>query len=198
MLVLLRAIARMATFVLLVALAALGLAVAVFSIQGDTRAVSLPRLADHFQLPELREVVGPYLDRLEAEGGWAWISIGAGAALIAAGSLLLAGVLVPRRERLVVLEEQDEARLAARRRPLAQVAAALAERERGVTQTKVRVRPARLGRGRLGVVSYYSRGHQPEEIQRRVSAAVEPLAAAFRLTSQVRARLGRRRKARVQ
>lgn len=198
MLLLLRAIARLTTFVLLIALAALGLATAVFSIQGDTRALSLPRLADHFQLPELRDEVGPYLDRLEGDGPTAWISVGAGAGTIAVGVLLLAGVFMPRRERLVVLEEQDEARLAARRRPFAQVAAALAEQERGVTQTRVRVRPARLGRGRLRVATYYSHGRSREEIERRVSAAVAPLADAFRLRKQVRARLGERGSARVQ
>lgn len=195
---LLRALVRLVVFVLLVALAALGLATAVFSIQGDTAALSLPSLAGHLQLPGLRDAVGPYLDRLEADGATAWVSVGAGAAAIAVGLLLLAGVLLPHRERLVVLSDQDDARLAARRRPFARVAAALAERERGVTKTKVRVRPGRLGRRRLAVAAYYSRGRLPEEIEERVAAAVEPLAVAFRLHSRIRARPGERGRARVQ
>jgi len=200
MVLLFRAIARLITFALMLTLAALGVAVAVFSIQSDEQALSLPALARHLQLPDLRRIVGDYLVSLEADGPTAWISVGAGAAVVAAGLLLLVGALAPRRERLLVLEQQEGGdRLAARRRPLTQIAGALAEQERGVTQAKARLRPGRWGRGgRLGLTAFHPRNRQPAEIQTQAAAAIAPLANAFALRARVRTRLGERGKARVQ
>lgn len=191
MVLILRAIARLIALLLLIALALLGLATAIFSIQGDARALSLPTLARHFHLPQLRELVDDFVSHLEAGGPVAWVSVGGGAAAIALGMLLLIGALAPRRERLVVLEQKGKARLAARRRPLAQIAGGLVEQVRGVTDERTRVRPRRVGRGgRLKVSAYHSRAFPSPEIERRASAAVTQLADAFSLKLRVRARQG--------
>lgn len=196
----LRAVTRLVTGALLLALAALGLAAAVFSLQGDSGALSLPTIARHFQLPALRELVGDYLSSLERSGPTAWISVGAGAAAIGLGLLLVIGALVPRRERVLVMQHQEgESLLVARRRPLTQIARALAEQERGVTVAKVRLRAGRwrLG-GRLSVAAFHPRTRVPEEVVARVSAAIAPLTDAFGLRSAVRARLGEHGRARVE
>jgi len=191
MVLVLRAIDRLIALLLLLALALLGLATAIFSIQGGTRALSLPTLACHFHLPQLREVVEDFLSHLEADGPVAWVSVGGGAAAVVLGTLLLIGALTPRRERLAVLEQSGRARLAARRRPLAQIAGALVEQVRGVTDERTRVRPRRAGRGgRLKVSAYHSRTFPSAEIEQRASAAVRPLADAFSLELRVRARQG--------
>lgn|GEM_PF-1338774 len=196
----LRALTRLTAFVLLLALAALGLATAVFSIQGDSRTLSLPKLAGHLRLPRLDGIVGDYLASLERSGPTAWVSVGAGAAAVAIGLALLVGVLAPRRERLLVLEDEaDGSRLAARRRPLRQIAGTLVEQERGVTVAKTRLRPSRWGSGgRLRLTAFHPRNRKPEEIAASASLAVEPLAKAFRLRTRVRARLGERGRRRVQ
>ncbi|MCA1700476.1 MAG: hypothetical protein LC790_16885 [Actinobacteria bacterium] len=191
MVLILRAIDRVIALLLLLALALLGLATAIFSIQGDTRALSLPTLARHFHLPRLRELVGDFLSHLEAGGPVAWVSVGGGVAAIALGMLLLVGALAPRRERLVVLEQNGDARLAARPRPLAQIAGALVEQVRGVTDERTRVRPQRVGRsGRLSVSAYHSHAFSAPDIEQRASAAVTTLADAFSLRLRVRARRG--------
>jgi hypothetical protein len=194
MILLLRLIARLLAFVLLVALALLGLAVAVFSIQGDADALSLPRLAEYFQLPELRSDAGRWLDQLEEPGPVALASLGGGVAAIAAGVLLLAGTIVPPRERLLVVEEEDDGRLAARRRAVAQAARSLAEPVRGVTAAKVRVRPRRRGRGgRLAVVAVHPRTVAGSEVEERVREVLVPLSEGFSLRARVRARRGKPR-----
>lgn len=191
MVLILRAIDRLIALLLMLALALLGLATAIFSIQADTRTLSLPTLARHLHLPQLREVVGDFLSQLEAGGPVAWVSVGGGAAGITLGMLLLVGALAPRRERLVVLEQDGTARLAARRRPLAQIAGALVEQVRGVTKERTRVRPRRIGHGgRLKVTAYHSHSFPSPEIERRASAAVAPLADAFSLKLRVSARRG--------
>jgi|SRR5215211_2772206 len=194
MVLVLRAVARLVAFLALLALALLGLATAIFSIQGDARALSLPTLGRHLQLPELRELIDDYLSQLEAGGPVAWVSVGGGAAAIVLGILLLIGALARRRERLVVLEQNGEARLAARRRPLAQIAGSLVAQVRGVTDERTRVRARRTRRGgRLTVFAYHSRSFSSPEIEQRASAAVMPLADAFSLSLRVRARPGKRK-----
>ncbi len=194
MILLLRAVARFVVLVLLVALALVGLAAAVFSIQGGDRPLSLPGLAEHIRLVEVEETVGDYLDQLEADGPLAKASALAGAGAVLAGLLLLLGVLAPRRERLVIFDDGEAGRLAARRRTLARVAEALAEQARGVTEAKARVRPrGRLRKGRLRVTVSHPRNYRDSEVEERVLSAVSPLVDSSGLTPRVEARVGKGR-----
>ena len=72
---LLRTLARLVTFALLVALSLCGLAIAVFAIGGSTSGdFSLPGLAKLVHLPQLRSDIGELYARLEAPGSVAAIS----------------------------------------------------------------------------------------------------------------------------
>ena len=128
----------------LVLLAACGLSIAIFSIGwSPTGDFNLPGLARLVHLGELRNQVGELLYDLAAPGPVAAITVLCGLGGIAVGLLLLVGMFWPRRERLVVLEASEEGTLAARRRVLGRAAGALADQARGVTATKVKVRPGR-------------------------------------------------------
>ncbi len=190
MVVLLRALARLVTFVLLVTLAAVGLAVAIFSV-GGSGDLSLAGLAELAGLPELEQKAGRLLRALESDGPIAARSALAGLGVAAVGVLLLIGALAPTRERLVVLDRTDEGTLAARRRPLSQVARALVEQARGVTAGKVKLRPSRGERGgKLKIQAAHSGASDPDQIEQQATAAVSPLAKDFQLKTRVRARLG--------
>jgi hypothetical protein len=190
---LLRALARLVALVLFVVLALAGLTAAVFTIQGGDRPLSLPGLAQHIRLSEVRENVGDYLDRLEEDGSLARKSALAGAGAVAAGVLLLLGILSPRRKRVVVFDDGGNGRLAARRRKLAEAAEALAGQVRGVTDAKADVRPSsRLRRGRLRVKVAHGRNQRQGEIRERVLSAVSPLVEASGLKPRVEAKVGER------
>ncbi len=191
MVLLLRTLARLVTFLLLAALALAGLALAIFSIGGGDGAVSLPELARYVRLPELREEAGNYLTQLEDAGSAAAYSALAGAAALLAGVLLLAGALAPRRERLVLLEQSENGRLTARRRTLSQVAEALAEQARGVTEAKARVRTSRWnGGGRVTVLATRPRSSSAETTEEKAARNLAPLAQDFGLKPRVRSKLG--------
>jgi len=190
MILLLRALARLATFLILVALAACGLAVAVFSI-GSSGDFSLPGLAELLGLPGLKEEAGRLLGSVEAEGSVAVVTALVAVGAIAIAALLLTGALASRRERLVVLDREDEGTVAARRRALAKVAAALAEQARGVTASKVKLRPRRRDRGgRLAVRAAHPRTADPKEVERQALESLDPLTRAFGLKARIRPRLG--------
>jgi len=190
---LLRAVTRLITFLLLAALALAGLAVAVFCIEGGRNGLSLPALARQVHLPQLRHEVGAFLHALEASGPVAKLSALGGLGAVALGVLLLVGVLRSRRERLALLEAGEQGTLAARRRPLSQVASALVEQVRGMTQTRARVRPRRRGHGgRLLVRIDQPRGTATDDAtKQRVASAVTPLTEPFGLRLRVRVRNGR-------
>jgi len=192
---LLRAVTRLITFLLLAALALAGLAVAVFCIEGGRTGLSLPALARQVHLPQLRHEVGAFLHALEASGPVAKLSALGGLGAVALGVLLLVGVLRSRRERLALLEAGEQGTLAARRRPLSQVASALVEQVRGMgmTQTRARVRPRRRGHGgRLLVRIDQPRGTATDDAtKQRVASAVSPLTEPFGLRPRVRVRNGR-------
>ena len=192
MIVFVRALGRLLTFVLMVVLALAGLAVAIFSIGGDSRSVSIPALADYLELPALRDAVGDWLGRLEADGPTAWWSVLGGAMAILVGLIILIGYLLPIRERLLTLAETENGRLAARRRALAQAARALAERQRGVLRAKTRARTSRWARGSLSVRADRPASAPAEEVEKRVQTAITPLAEAFGLRTRVRSRVGAR------
>lgn len=185
---LLRALVRLVTFVLLVALAVAGLATAIFSL-GGSGDLSIPGLADLAGLPELEDETGRLLGALEADGSIALRSALAGLAAIALGVLLLVGALAPARERLLVLDKRDEGTLAARRRPLSQAAGTLVEQPRGVSAAKVKLRPSRGERGgTITIKAAHPATADPAQIEREATAAVGPLAEAFELRTRVRPR----------
>jgi uncharacterized protein DUF6286 len=186
--ILLRALLRLVTFVLLVVLAVAGLAAAVFSIQGGTGGLSLPKLAEYAQLPAVRDRTGDLLSAVEASGGVARYSLLAGALAVLLGLLLLVAALVPRRERLVELERGDDGTLNARRRPLAQAARALVEPARGVTEAKVRARARRRGGGTLRVRALRTRPAQDAAIRASIAERLQPLTQPFKLKTTVRVR----------
>ena len=190
---LLRAIVHLVSFVLLAALAAAGLVVAVFCLEGSRDGLSLPALARYVHLPELRDEVGGFLHALEASGPVAKLSALGGLAAIGVGLLLLFGILRRRGDRLAVLEDGDQGTLAARRRPLAAVASALVEQVRGISETRARVRPRRRGRGgRVVVLIDRPRGAATEESAvERAASALTPLADPFHLRPRIRIRRSR-------
>lgn len=189
MILFLRAIARLVAFLLLVALAVVGLAVAVASL-GSGRGFGIPGLAELVNLPQLEERVRDLFDQVGSPGATEIVPALAGLGAIVVGILLLVGALWPRRERLVTLEQGSEGTLAARRRALAQIAGALAEQARAVSATKVRVRPRRRGRGgRLEVRAVHPRSAEAGDVERQATGSLEPLTSAFALKTKVRPRL---------
>ena len=185
MIVLARALVRLVGFVLLVALAASGLALAVFCIGTGTTGPSLGNLARLLHLGSLRGTVGHWLGQLESPGSVAVLAAACGIGAILLGLLLLAGILVPRRERLVTLSRGEPGTVAARRRPLAQLATTLVERERGVTEARVRVRPMRRTGGRLSVRASRVRRADPAQVQAAVREALAGLTEPFKLKARV-------------
>lgn len=194
MVLLLRTLARLIAAALLVALALLGLATAIFSIQSDSRTLSLTTLARHFRLPELRGVVGPWLAHLASPGPTAWASLGGGLAAIAVGLLLLVGLVLPPRERLLLVEDREEGRLLARRRALGQMASALGSRVRGVTAMRARVRPRRRGPGgQLRLRATHVPSASSVEVESQLDLALAPFAESFQLKRRVGTQAGRTR-----
>ena len=193
MIVLARALVRLVGFVALLALAAAGLVLAVFCIGTGTSGPSLGYLAKLLHLASLRGTVGHWLGQLEAHGSVAAIAAACGFGAVLLGLLLLAGVLVPRRERLVTLSRGEPGTLAARRRPLAQVATTLVERVRGVTEARVRVRPLRRTGGRLSVRASHTRRADPGQVQAAVREALGGLTEPFKLKARLEVRRRGRR-----
>lgn len=180
-----RLLARVVGFLVLVALAAAGILLAVFCIGTGTHGPSLGDLARLLSLASVRNNVGHWLDRLAAPGSVAVIAGLCGLGAMALGLLLIAGVLVPRRERLVQLAEDERGTLAARRRPLAQIATTLVEQVRDVSEARVRVRPFRRSGGRLSVRASRTRPANPGEVKSAVSEKLESLTEPFKLKARV-------------
>jgi hypothetical protein len=187
-----RTLARLVGFLLLVALSLLGLAAAVFAIQGGDATLSYPQLAEWLGLPELRDEVGTLYERLEADGPVAIVSLLAGLAAVLVGLTLVVGALAPRREREATLEQSDEGRISARRRPLARAAEVLARRAGGVGDVKARVLPSWRGGGRLRVRADLTRkaAEDPGAVRREVEQSITPLTGPFELRCKISTRAG--------
>ncbi len=181
------ALVRLVSFLLLLALAVLGLAVAVAAVNpgGVTELVGLP---------QLRDAVGGWFSDLAASGPIALASALGGAGAVLLGLVLLAGLLVPRRERLVRLASGDSGTISARRGPLAQIAGHLAEQVRGVTSSRTKVKSRRRGGGRLKVRVDRPRTAPPRAIKQAVAEQLENLAGPFKLKASVQTRLGEKGK----
>jgi len=185
MIVLARALVRVVSFLLLVILAVAGIALALFCIGTGTSGPSLGGLASLLDLRALRDTIGSWLTQLEAPGPVAGVAALCGLGAILLGLLLLAGILVPRRERLVTLTSGEYGTLAARRRPLAQAATALVEQVRGVTEARVRVRPRRRAGGRLAVRASRTRRVDAEQVRGDVGEQLSGLTDPFKLKARV-------------
>lgn len=181
MIYLLRAIARLVTFLLLLVLALAGLALAVFALSKANSGVG-----EFLRLPLLRDETGGFLGGLEggqAPGG----ALLGGLLAMLAGIVLLIGALRRPAEGTLVFEEGSGGRLAARKRPLSQVAGVLASQVRGVTEPRVRVKPKRRGTGgRIEVRALHARTADAKALERSVGEALTPLADARSVRVRVR------------
>jgi hypothetical protein len=189
---LLRAFARVIGAVLMVLLALLGLGVAMYCVDALVSLGSI-RPDRLLHLPSVRQHVGRFLDQVGAPGPTAGLALLCGLGAMLLGILLLIGVLGRRRQRLVILESDSQTgAIAARRRPLGEMARALAEPASGATSVK---RPtfslSRRGtRGKLKINATRTRTTDPRELQTAVQTAVEPITEPFGLRPRVRVRLG--------
>jgi len=189
-----RGLARLVALVLTVAFAVAGLAVAVFSLQGGTAALSLPSLAGHAQLDDLLGDAGDFLASLEAGGPTAKIAALAGAGAVLLGLLLLFGVLARRRERLIVVRRDDGGTVAARPRALGHAAATLAEQSRDVLGVKARTGARRRGTGgRLRLTVHLGRSTDRGAATAAIRDRVQVLTGGFSLRLRVRGRGAPRR-----
>lgn len=191
MILALRALARVVAVLLPAALALVGLAVAIASV-GRDEGFSLPWLAELIGLPSLERAVGDWLASLEADGPVAVVAALCGAGAVLLGLALLAGVLVPRRERLVTLHSGEEGAITARRRALGDVGQALVEGADDVTRAQVKARPRRRSGARLRVTAHRTRPADPASVRSATTAALEPLTAKLPLQAKVRTRRGER------
>lgn len=189
MILLLRALARLVSFLLLVILALAGLAIAIFAIGGGAGGFSLPGLARLVHLPDLRDQVGMLLTSVEAPGAVAAKTAAAGAGAVVLGVALIVGALWPRRERMVTLESSDGGTLAARRRPLTRAAEALADQTRGLVARKVSVRPGRRDGGRIRVRARHAPTDDGGELRKSTEAHLAPLAEPFGLRTRTKIRV---------
>jgi hypothetical protein len=185
MILLARALVRLVSVVLLVVLALAGLVLAVACIGTGTSGASLGGLASLLELNALRDTVGDWLAQLEAPGPVAVTAALCGLGAILLGLILLAGILVPRRERLVGLSSDEHGTLAARRRPLAQAATALVEQVRGVTNVRVRVRPHRRAGGRLRVRAARTTHSDASQVEDAVRGQLTGLTEPFNLQARI-------------
>ena len=181
--ILARAVVRLLSFLLLAVLAGLGLVVA-------AAAVDPSFVTGLIGLGQLRDGVGGWFDALAADGPVALAGALAGAAAIALGILMLSGLLVPRRERLVRLRRTGHGTLSARRRPLSQVATHLVEQARGVTQARAKLKPRRRGGGRLKIRVDRSRSVSAGEAKASATSQLESLTGPFKLKVAVQTRVG--------
>jgi hypothetical protein len=181
----LRTLVRVVSFVLLVVLALAGLAVAALAVAPDA-------IAQAVGLPDLRAAVERWFDGLAGDGPVATTEALVGAGGVLLGLALLAGLLVPRRERLVTLRRTDLGSLDARRRALAAVARSLSEQVRGVTEAKVKVKPRRRGGGRLRVRAMRPRPADARAVDRAINDQLAGLTGPFRLKASVSSRVADR------
>lgn len=189
-----RALARLIGMLWMLALALLGLGVALYCFDGlvSLDSVRPDRLLG---LPGVRRYVGHFLDQLVAPGPTAGLALICGLGAMLLGLLLLLGTLRSAKQRLALLEpNKDDGILAARPRTLREMSQALAEQAAGAASVKrPKLRLARSGaRGRLTVTASRARTDDRRVVERAVKDQLEPLSAPFKLKARVRVRVGDR------
>lgn len=193
MVLLLRALAAVVGLLLLVVLGAAGLAAALFNIQAGDGTLSLSHLASLLALDELRDSVGGWLTDLEAGGPAAAVAALCGAGAVLLGIGLLIGALIPRRERLLIIEHSPKGVLSAKRRAAAGALRALAEQPRDVLAAKIRLRPRRRGTGgRARLTLLRAHTTEPDRVLAAGRGESQLLAEQLSLRLRVRQREPRR------
>jgi hypothetical protein len=162
--------------------------VMVFCIQGGRASLSLTHLSHLIHLPGLRHDVARLLDRLQATGPVAIITVLVALGVMIIALLVLAGLLIPTRELRVILSEEDGATISARRRALAGVARDLALRADGVAEAKVRARPGRRRGGRLTVRAWRILPASRDEVRGAVLERLSSLTGSFKLRARISVR----------
>jgi hypothetical protein len=184
-----RGLARLIALVLSTALAVACLAVAIFSVQGDSSTLSLPNLAGYVRLDDLHATVGVFLADLQADGPIAKVAALAGGSAVLVGLLLLFGVLAPRRERLIVMRSDDDGTIGARPRAVGQAAVTLGEQSRDVLHAKAKTTARRRGRGgRLRLTAYHARSSDGVGATAASRDRLQTMAEPFSLRVRVRVR----------
>ncbi len=189
---LLRTVARVIGMLWTLALALLGLCVAMYCFDGFL-SLGSARPDRLLHLPTVRRHVGHFLDQLAAPGSTAGLALVCGLGAMLTGLLLLAGTLRSRRERLVMLDrDAKQGTLAAKPRALTEISRALAEQADGATSVKrPKLNLSRRGtRGRLRVTASRARTSDRREVERAVTDRLAPISEPFGLRPRVRARLG--------
>ena len=189
--ILLRALARIVGVALMVVLALFGLGVAMYCVDalvglGEARPDRL------LHLPDVRRHVGRFLDQVAAPGSTAGLALACGLGAMLLGVLLLIGILGRRRRHLLVLEDDPQRGVvAARPRPLQDMARALAEPSRdGASIGRIKLSPTRHGtRGTMTVTATRRPSVDPRSLESAVQSAVQPIAEPFHLRPRVRLRV---------
>ncbi len=189
----LRLLSALLGVVLLTAVTVAGIAVAVFSVRGGDRSLSYNQLAGWLDLAAFRDTVGIWLDGLESTGSVDIAAALAGVGAVAAGAALVVGAVVPRRERLLILDRSAAGRLAMRRRAAAGALTALVERPREVLDARVRVRPSRhkVG-GRASARLDRARSADPAEVRTAAAKSTDGLVGEMSLKLRLHDRIRRR------
>ena len=177
----LRALTRLIALVVLLAGALASAAVALSALSGSDGLVARAKTAG---LPGFRDDVSR--DLLQLEAGTASNTV----TLVAAGVVLLsvlviAGALVPRRQRLVALKADDT--LAARRRVIGTALRTLARQASDVTGAKSRVR-----RRRARIAATHAVAADGKATRADLRARLTPVAEPFGLKLRVQSRRGAR------
>lgn len=189
---LLRALTRLVGVLWMLALALLGLGVALYCLDalislGSARPDRLLGLAS------IRRHVEHFLDQLAAGGPTAGLALLCGLGAMLLGILLLVGALGSRKQRLAVLEhDTTNGILAARPRALRDMSRALAEQTPGATSVKrPKLALSRRGtRGRLKVTASRARTSDPSELEHELKERLGPIIDPFKLKPSVRVRVG--------
>ncbi len=191
---LLRPLTLVLAALLVLAVAIASGVVAVFCIQGGRATLSLTHLSHLISLPALREDVARLLNRIEAPGPVAIVTLLIAVGVMSLALLVLAGLLIPTRELRVILSEQDEATISARRRALAGVARDLALQAEGVAEARVRARPGRRRGGRLIVRAWRILPASRDDVRGAVQERLSSLTGSFKLRTRVSVRDPRSRR----